>query len=94
MPRLCLLNQMEFSDAEINIEALSKSDIPLSIFYPNGVKGDVHSWYVPNPACVKAWAKATSFNVSDFKFENHPPHQRMRITARKTGGVRVDNPVW
>jgi len=90
----CLLNYMEFNDSALQVDTLSKSDIPLSIFYPNGVKNDVSSWYVPNPACVKAWTEATSFNVIQTTFEDHPPHQRMRISAIKSGSVRVDNPVW
>jgi hypothetical protein len=77
-----------------DVKALAKSEIPLSIFHPNGYKGDKYSWYVPNPACVRAWLEATGFSVTKEMFEDSAPHQRMRVTAKKLGGFRVDNPVW
>lgn len=74
---------------------LRLSNVALTAFYPGHYKGDRWSWYVPNPACVRAWCDAASMTVVDHGFWDDHPHQRMFGTAiRGQGAIPVDNPVW
>ncbi|MFM9850081.1 MAG: class I SAM-dependent methyltransferase [Hyphomicrobiaceae bacterium] len=97
----CLLNhiQRDGVDAELlqdEARVLSKSDLPISLFYPDRYKGDKWSWYVPNPACVRAWCQAAALDIVSASYWDDHPHQRMFGTARKIPGspIRTDNPVW
>ncbi len=94
-----LLNHLEHStvppaESEALARQLSRSPLPLSLFYAGPYKGDLYNWTVPNPACVMAWLEATGFEwIMDGVWDD-PPNQRLYGIARKGGAVPVDNPVW
>ena len=77
-------------------EKMACSEIPISIYYPKKMKGDLWSWYVPNLACVNAWLQTCGLEMVAYSWWHDHPHQRLQITARKdhSAGAMVDNPVW
>jgi SAM-dependent methyltransferase len=42
---------------------LGATELPVSIFYPDKMKGDRWSWYVPNAACVNAWLQTSGLRM-------------------------------
>ena len=54
-------------------EKMGASELPISIYYPNKMKGDLWNWYVPNRACVKAWLETCGMDiVSHSWWHDHP----------------------
>lgn len=95
----CLLSYAEgvdgapIEDAEA-VRQLAESPLPISLIYGNGYKQDRFNWFVPNKACVLEWHKAIALDVVGYGFWHDHPHQRMWVSSRRAGEVRVDNPVW
>lgn len=75
---------------------MGNSEIPISIYYPRKMKGDMWSWYVPNLACVNAWLQTCGLEMVAHSWWHDHPHQRLKITAKRnsSAGPTVDNPVW
>lgn len=78
------------------IELMSQSQLPISIYYPQAMKGDEWSWYVPNLACVKAWMETACVEYDSHSWWHDYPHQRLHVKGRKNDNIRAldDNPVW
>lgn len=77
-------------------KALGKSELPVSLFYGEGWRGDPTSWVIPNLACLKQWLSAASLELEDHRTWTVWPNQRLQGRVRKTPGraVPVDNPAW
>jgi SAM-dependent methyltransferase len=75
---------------------MGSSDLPISIYYPNKMKGDLWSWYVPNLSCVKAWLETCGMKVIFHKWWHAYPHQRLQICAKHDSSIAItiDNPIW
>jgi tRNA (mo5U34)-methyltransferase len=78
------------------VEKMGCSEIPISIYYPKKMKGDMWSWYVPNLACVNAWLQTCGLEMVAHSWWHDYPHQRLQITAKRDQSADsiVDNPVW
>lgn len=77
-------------------ELMSNSDLPISIYYPQVMKGDKWSWYVPNLACVKAWMETACIEYESHAWWRDYPNQRLHVKGRKSADIDylADNPVW
>lgn len=82
--------------AKILAEQMGASELPISIYYPKEIKGDLWSWYVPNRACVAAWLETCGMKMLTHSYWHDYPHQRLQIVAKKDAAIMttIDNPIW
>jgi tRNA (mo5U34)-methyltransferase len=75
---------------------MGASELPISVYYPKKMKGDLWSWYVPNLACVDAWLETCGLKMVSHTWWHDQPHQRLQIVAKKDASIAttVDNPIW
>jgi hypothetical protein len=77
-------------------EEMGASELPISVYYPKKMKGDLWSWYIPNLACVDAWLQTSGLEMDSYRWWHDHPHQRLQIVAKKNSSVETtfDNPIW
>ncbi len=89
----CLLHFAEDIEGkprkDIDIEALGRSSLPVSLFYPGKYK-KTSNWIVPNLACIRSWLQAAGLELEVYYFDSDPetkpyPKQRISGIAKLTG---------
>ena len=97
----CLLHYGENLDgtaSDLDIEAIAKSETPLSLCCPGLFKGG-GNWAIPNFACVRSWLQSSGLSLVTHVFHSEPdaePHPAQRIAGlaqKVTSELLEEHPV-
>jgi len=80
-----LLNYVEDLDGKpvkIDLETINKLNVPICLSCPNNFRGS-SNWFIPNPAALRVWLRASGFEVLTFGEYTQDGAQRLYGSARK-----------